>query len=421
MVQESPGSVEDLQARAAAGLDGRELRRIQNTLPLYLGFAATGVGVAFPGAVLPVLLMRWHLRDEQGGSLFLMAWIGSSLGALLVAGSLRRALLCGSLGVAIAALGLSVCSSRFAGPIMLVYGLGLGAAMTSISLIRQQQSRDSGRELVRLNLLWAIGACACPSLVIHTLITGDLRPILFGLAIAFALLAGWCGMQRAEQWRLQISSARPNPARRSTPRFFLGGFSVFSAVPWGLIVLVMFITGVEASGGAWLATYAKRGGDPLAQIVAAPTCLWAGLLLSRLFWSFFARDSNSNRVVRASLLLMGTASVLLLVSHHGWPFLLAAGALGFGIGPTYPLLLAWALRRHPGGPIFFLAGAGSACLPWLTGLVSTRTGSLRTGFAVPAAATFVMIVLALTLPLSRWSRGAAEGSSQAASEAMLSP
>ena len=79
------------------------------TLPLYLGFAATGVGVALPGALLPVMLQRWHLQDEQGGRLFLLAWIGSSLGALLVRGSCAL-LLCGSVAVTLGAVGLSFCA-----------------------------------------------------------------------------------------------------------------------------------------------------------------------------------------------------------------------------------------------------------------------------------------------------------------------
>ena len=81
-------------------------------VPLYLGMAAAGVGVALPGALLPAILLRWHLQDEQGGRLFLMAWIGSSLGALLVSGSMRTVLLCGSVAVAVGAVGLSLCAGR---------------------------------------------------------------------------------------------------------------------------------------------------------------------------------------------------------------------------------------------------------------------------------------------------------------------
>jgi fucose permease len=68
------------------------------------------------------------------------------------------------------------------------------------------------------------------------------------------------------------------------------------------------------------------------------------------------------------------------------------------------LLLAWALRLYRGGAIFFLAGVGSALLPWLTGLVSTRAHSLRVGFSVPMLGTLILFALASLLPLASWSR-----------------
>ena len=56
------------------------------------------------------------------------------------------------------------------------------------------------------------------------------------------------------------------------------------------------------------------------------------------------------------LALMGGASILLITNGSGLPMLIAAFCLGFGIGPTYPLLLAWALRFQRSSAIFFLAG-----------------------------------------------------------------
>lgn len=108
--------------------------------------------------------------------------------------------------------------------------------------------------------------------------------------------------------------------------------------------------------------------------------------------------------VRGSTVLMGSASILLIASGSGVLILIAAFCMGFGIGPTYPLLLAWALRFHRGGAIFFLAGVGSACLPWLTGFVSTQAHSLRVGLGVPMTATMIMVTLTLVLPLGSWSR-----------------
>jgi hypothetical protein len=358
--------------------------------PLYLGFAATGVGVALPGALLPAMLLRWHLEDRQGGQLFLMAWIGSSLGALLVRGSMRTTLLCGSVAVALGSVGLSLCQGSAAAAWMALYGLGLGLTMTSISLIRQQSS-GSGAELIRLNLLWAIGACACPSLTARALITGDIASVLRSLALCFAALTIWTLFQT----QLRTEGAVPATALP---------WSIFRAVPLGLIVMTLLVTGIEASAGGWLATYAKRGGYGIAGAVAAPTCFWAGLLLSRLFWSVCAHRLPHDWTVRGSLAIMGGASILLIACGSGPLILIAAFCLGFGIGPTYPLLLAWALRFHRGGDIFFLAGVGSACLPWLTGLVSTQRHSLRLGLAVPMTATLIMVTLALALPLRLWSR-----------------
>jgi FHS family glucose/mannose:H+ symporter-like MFS transporter len=168
--------------------------------------------------------------------------------------------------------------------------------------------------------------------------------------------------------------------------------------------MTALITGIEASAGGWLATYARRGGHGIPETIGAPTCFWAGLLLSRLFWSVCHRWLTHDWTVRGSMLLMCGASLLLTSNDNGVLMLIAAFFLGFGIGPTYPLLLAWALRFHRGGAIFFLAGVGSACLPWLTGLISTQRHSLRTGFAVPMFATMVMVTLSLVLPLQQWSK-----------------
>ena len=359
--------------------------------PLYLAFAATGVGVALPGALLPVMMLRWHLQDEQGGRLFLLAWIGSSLGSLLVRGSLRTTLFFGSIAIAFGAMGLSFWADHGPNIWMLLYGLGLGLTMTSISLVRQRQTAGSGTEMVRLNLLWAIGAFACPSLTIRALTAGNIRPVLCGLAICFVLLAGRALFQPG----LSIQAAGTGNVHP---------WAIFRTVPLGLIVMTMLITGIEASAGGWLATYARRGGHPIAEMIAAPTCFWAGLLLSRLFWSVCDRWITHDWTVRGSVALMGGASILLVASGSGLLLLIAAFCMGFGIGPTYPLLLAWVLRFQRGSTIFFLAGVGAASIPWLTGFVSAERHSLRTGLAVPMMAAVVMVTMSLVLPLGIWSK-----------------
>jgi hypothetical protein len=234
------------------GVQVRDDRRLRlPSVPLYLGFIGTGVGVALPGASLPAMLLRWRMTDAQGGRLFLFAWIGSSVGALIVQGSLRRTLFTGCAAIAAGALGLGFGSGAAvqAEAWMLLYGAGLGLAMTSISLIQQASSGErSGPELIRLNLLWALGAFVCPTLAEHALAVGDLRPLLVGLALTFVGLGLWCAVVRA-----------PEEIRTETKT--LRGWTALARVPLPLIVMTMLITGIEASAGGWLATYARRNGE----------------------------------------------------------------------------------------------------------------------------------------------------------------
>jgi MFS transporter, FHS family, glucose/mannose:H+ symporter len=360
-------------------------------LPLYVGFAATGVGVALPGAILPTLLLAWRLRDEQAGLLFLLAWCGSSAGALLVQGRLRVALMWGCLLTASAALGLAWLPAAAAPLLMAVYGLGLGMAMTSISLIRQRTAPVRELELIRLNLMWAIGACACPSLAARTLINGSPRNLLACFAAFFVCLALWACFFEPGDIVLQaggISAWRP--------------FRIFRFVPLPLILMAFLVTGTEASAGGWLATYARRANHDLAVTIAAPTCLWAGLLLSRLFWSLPGTKLQPKTVVQGSLAVLAAAAILLVASGGGVGILLAAFGIGMGLGPVYPLLLANALKFEECGTIFFLAGLGSACLPWMTGVVSQQRDSLRQGLIVPMTASLLMLALALAF---RWDNG----------------
>jgi FHS family glucose/mannose:H+ symporter-like MFS transporter len=360
-------------------------------LPLYLGFAGTGVGVALPGVVLPALLSSWNFGDGQGGRLFLMAWLGSATGALVLRGSLRRVLTIGALLIAIGSTAVSLCGGHGAYALMFLYGLGLGLTMTATSLIRQRQAgANSGPELVRLNLLWAIGACLCPLLAAHSLRSNSFRAMLWSISLWFLALAVWASLQTELAFEAdRITDAHP--------------WQVFRRVPARLILMTALITGIEASAGGWLATYAKREGHQFAAIIAAPACFWVGLVCSRFFWSMRVTRIAQHAVIRGSLALMLSASAILFAySRNGSAMLTAAFLLGFGIGPVYPLLLAWALRFHRAGAIFFLAGVGSACLPWITGIVSTQWHSLRDGFAVPLAGSAVLLVTSLTVPMRRW-------------------
>ncbi len=372
--------------KTRVGVAGMENQgRPWHALPIYLAFAATGVGVALPGVLLPVLMSQWHLRDEQGGTLLLFSWFGSSLANLLIRGSLRATMGWGALLTALSCYGFAELSLRDFPWIVGIYGLGLGLVMTSISLVRRKTAREPEREFIRLNLMWALGALACPSLAVRVFKSGNTQPLLLGFGGFFMLLGLWVFTRGTV--RVDAPVAKAGRPRRM--------WDIFTTVPIGLLTMVFLVTGVEAATGGWLSTYASRANGLVAVTVAAPSCLWAGLLLSRMFWSLPGVKLSGWRVTLGSVGLVAASAVLLVASGGGIAMLVAAFGVGFGLGPVFPMLLAEALKYRESGGVFLIAGLGASAIPWLTGALSQRMSSLRYGLAAPMLSALLMLVLAV--------------------------
>jgi fucose permease len=92
------------------------------------------------------------------------------------------------------------------------------------------------------------------------------------------------------------------------------------------------------------------------------------------------------------------AGVLSLLAAHRPLTILAGSALsGLALAPLFPLILALFLEEIGGsrnaGWVFAVAGLGGAVLSWLTGAISSGTGSLRIGLLVPGAAALLMLAM----------------------------
>ena len=354
---------------------------------VYLSFAATGVGMALPGSVLPTLLLQWSLADRQAGLLFFLGWLGSSLGALAVRPSRVQSLAMGTLLAAAGAIGMAFSSRWTCFPSMAVFGLGLGITMTATSLLQAARNvQTRGAELNRLNLVWAIGACLCPTLAAHSLRVASARVIFSALGVFFALVSIWTLLVERDP-----PSHYPPPAS-SRQKWSLALW------PATLVVVILLPTGIESSMGGWIAAYVQRTGQTIATTVTAGTCFWVGLMLSRTIASTYLLLRRSERLVLIQSLFTVVAGALLLIaSKASLGILPGVFLVGFGLGPVYPLLLAIALQYSDNTAIFFVAGLGSAFFPWLTGIVSSSTLSLRTGLVVPLAASVLMLVLGVRL------------------------
>ena len=368
---------------------------------LYLGFAGTGVGVALPGALLPLLLRRWALGDARGGLLLFCFFLATTTGALLSRGRMNRSIARGALLTSAGAVWLGFASRDWAFAAIVIYGLGLGIAMTSTSLLISRQFADERRvEMMRLNLLWAAGACAGPWLALggQALKAGAhaVRPlhIFLGLAAFFAGFALWVWLALES-----LAAAPSDPSSDSVPVSTpVSTRWPLSQVPLALLILVFCATGIESSTGGWLTAYAQRLGETARITIGAATAFWIGLLSSRLINSLRVSARLSERAVLSVSACLAAVGLAILVA---WPgagaSVVAALMAGMGVGPVYPLLLSIVLRERESRGVFALAGVGASALPLATGALSGWTHSLSAGLCVPLAAASMMTVLSLSM------------------------
>ena len=368
---------------------------------LCFGFVICGIVTVLPGPLLPALAAKWGLRDVQSGDFFAAEFAASTLAAIV---SPRRLGFSVPFGYAFMSAGvlLLATAAETAQPgtgralAMAAYasvGLGIGLSVTATNLSVASGSGTEGpgnraRRLSLVNLWWGFGAVACPWLVAVAVRGNHLRPLLF--AIAAAAVASFLGLLPM----LRGSGAQPHPRASAAPLRTEVPVLAFFAV------MLFLYVGVETTVGGWIPTYAHRfSAMTVERASLLVSVYWLALLAGRGIGSVILKTVPERGVLLPSLML-GVAAVAVLISPHStWVVLVAVAAAGMGFGPIFPvgvsrMLARIADQRHTGW-VFAMCASGGAVLPWLTGLVSTRSRSLRIGFAVPVAALALILLLAL--------------------------
>ncbi len=378
---------------------GSDLAAEQETGPMptaalmHLAFVLTGLGTAMLGPLLPLLARQWTLRDEQSGLLLMAQFCGSFLGGVSVSWRLRRSLLIGmgasaaGIGCFALAPGLAVaCGS------LLVAGFGLGHSITAVNILAGQRFTERrASALALLNFFWSLGAMLAP------LLTAWLTPMfaLRGLLESFALLFLVCGTGMALEMRggaaeTRVLQSDVDDARGLAKRMF------------GFFMLMLFLYGgLETCLGGWLTTYALRYGDKTLAVGEYTTLLlWLSLTAGRAGSSLLLLRAPE-RVVRT--VALGMTVVLtggLAVAHSAWTIAVCTVLLGLSLAPWFPvtfsLLMGERPRARQAGIVIAVSGLGAAALPWMMGVVSTRTGSLQVALAIPLLAAVGLLGMSLT-------------------------
>jgi len=369
-------------------------------LLLHLSFILIGVITTLLGPILPSFSRHWSLTDAQAGFFFTAQYFGSTLGVILTSVFLPRfgfskvsaaGFAAFFVGFAFLGLGPWVISSLMLG----MNGFGYGLSNPAINLrATQLPSKNTAAAVTFLNFSWSIGAVLCPFLV------GALIPSLH--LRGFSLLLAACSLVFvALHLSLRTASLTAHPARATHPLAdWLAHLRVPQAVP--LLLLFFLYVGVEVALGGWIATLEKRmPGMSAATLVVAPSVFYGFLLFGRGVAPLVLRHVSQLSISGAGLFLATLGATIIAFSNSPHTLYVGATIAGFGLAPQYPIFVTWlaAIFKQDSnwiGALFFGAGGiGGGGLPWLVGIVSATTHSLRAGLFVPLAVSFLMIFLVL--------------------------
>lgn len=340
------------------------------------------------GPLLPGLIRRWHIEDAQAGTLFVASFLGQLCGAWFAARNLRLSIISGAACISLGSLALIWSSFSAAHLALFIVGLGIGSGLTSGNVITGTIAASArSRALALLNVAWGIGAIACP-LLIASLSRTSSTPFFLLLGLVFAALAILLILTVYVPANPASATGRRYPLPRRTMLLF------------GLVMLLY--VGVENAIGGWLPTYAERLPTP-AKAASIALLFWVAELSGRLIFSALTSLLGEITLYRASLALLILAEALLFsITHLSTSGIIALTLLsGFALAPLFPLIISFLLARtgnHPRlGELFASSDLGGASLPWLMGIISTQTHSLRASMIVPAVAA--ILLLAVSAPI----------------------
>ena len=361
---------------------------------MHFGFILTGLGTAMLGPLLPLLMQRWHLSDEQSGLLLLAQFCGSFLGGATMSWRLKRGLLLGVMSSTVGLLVFAISPGLIvACPALFLTGFGLGHSITAVNILAGQRyvvNRASALSL--LNFFWSFGAMLAP------LLAGWLTPYfpLVNLLLAFAALFAACGLGLAIEMRHGFTDVQA-----AEQPHVLHGSSGLTARTFIFFMGMLFLYGgLETCLSGWLTTYAFRYGNRTLAISEYTTLLlWMSLTMGRVGSAALLRKVSETMLWRFALVATTLLTGALAAAHTASGIALVTIFLGLSLSPWFPvtfsLLMGERPRARQAGIVIAVSGLGAAALPWMMGALSTRSGSLQQALAVPMLAAVSLLGMSL--------------------------
>ncbi len=378
--------IPDRQARSGPDHGGAPARTRDVLAPSYASFALVGWTMALVPSLLRVIKGDFGQDDAGIGLLYLVSALLFASGAFLV-GMLaervgRRTLLVGS--ALVLAAGLLTEAMAPAWPVMLagvaLAGGGGGAIDAAVNgAIMDLAATGRGSALNRLHLFYSVGSLAAPIVVGSLVDAGVDWRVAIGvtgvaaLAIVLPIRAIGAVPARAHSTHAAGDGRDPGEDARRLP---VGPDFRIPLATLGIAITCLVAT--EMGVSSWLVGFLAD--EPMSVATLALGLFWAGHASGRLVAGRFADRFHPVALAVACVLFSGVALLAAVVGPRGAVQLALFTAVGFGIGPTYPMIMTVAATLYPhraakvSGLLTAAGVGGSVIYPPLMGFVSGTAG-----------------------------------------------
>lgn len=366
------------------------------TLTCYLAFIGLGISGTLLGPTFQSLTRKFEMPLEDAGIFTALQFGGVSVGVLLFGWILDRinarwmlsggALLMGSGLLLISAA--ETLEAALIGAGMLGLGYGALDVAPNMVIVALNPKRASAA-LNLLNVFYGVGAVIGPQLVSWALNQQNFTLAFSGTAIFVLLLAVPFFFVS-----VQVSDGQGTSA------------AVRANIRW-LALLPFFImlflqVGAEVGYSSWIFAQMNLAAAAPEGIAALATSLfWVGLTAGRLNASWLLRRiSNAQMIVLTVTIMIAGVLLILIVPSVQAAGLVSAVIVGFGVGPLFPTVLAFATDRYPAargtasGVLIAVGTLGGTLLPLLQGQVG---GGRDGGMGVVLAAAVLLLSVGLWL------------------------
>jgi fucose permease len=367
---------------------------------LFVGFVLSGIATTIVGPMLPVFIRKWGLDDGQAGLFSSVQFLAALVGTVVSGGWMawrgyRPSLVAGYgfIGLGLAMLNASTHANALAATA--AFGLGYGLITPGTNLyVAEAGGARSASLLNLLNFTWGVGAMACSPFIAMALRRNQLPGLLIAYTIcggllAFALLFARFGPGKHEK---AVESGEAAPLR------------VGRRVTIALAVLFFTYVAMETSIGVWCAEYSRRIANGITNMTTlAPMFFYSGLTAGRGLAPLVLLSLSERPLVLAALSLTAIGTTVVIFSSALKVTIIGVFLAGLGCASVYPVYIAWlskwygARAKRIGGFLFALASLGGSAGPWLVGICSQYSGSLRVGFLVPLLGALLMICIVASL------------------------